>query len=170
MAETKLTKELGRAYRKREAAERSLNMRVLATEAGLPYGWVRSVMSGAIVRPPAAKLVKLAAPLGLQPERLLALTDQLGAVTVTQEPPTDQSALIAVLTRQAKATERQNELVKVQADAYRALALSIDNAARGVLEKVATFDQALTELVELAGKQALAIDEDGAPVGPAQRS
>lgn len=86
---------------------------------------------------------------------LRALEDYFGSSPDSRSAP--QDALITVL-------ERQNALMEAQAAAYYALALSIDNAARGVLERVAGFDEALTQLLELAGNTVPATDGDGAPV------
>lgn len=96
----------------------------------------------------------------IKPENLDRL-EQLFGVEFEGHVP-DQDALITVL-------ERQNALMEAQAAAYYALALSIDNAARGVLERVAGFDEALTQLLELAGNTVPATDGDGAPVAGVRR-
>lgn len=112
MAVTKLSRELQRAVDHRRSRDRSFNLRKLAVEAGFPdekkaHGWVRSVVSGAIEKPPAAKLKKLGPPLGIPVERLLALTDQLGEAAPAEAAPADMAAVVAAINRQAEAVERQ---------------------------------------------------------------
>lgn len=153
--------QLGREVT-RAMAKARMTVPALVKATGLGESWVKQVKTGRIDRPDPDKLVRMAEELGADPARWLALSNQLGASVPTSRSTPDHVA--AALDRHATA-------LQLQAKAYVLLAQSIDNAAKGVLEKVAGFDQTLTELMELAGRnRAPATDGDGEPAVPAQQS
>jgi transcriptional regulator with XRE-family HTH domain len=106
VSDNPLSRELHRAFDRRHSRERKLTKRQIADEAGLKYGYVRQLFAGGIDKPPPEFLAKLAPTLGLPPERLLTLTDQLGAAAgLPKAPSTDLVGEVAALLAQ------QNELL-----------------------------------------------------------
>lgn len=105
------------------AAKAGLNQKELAQEAGVPYGWVRQVMAGGIMRPDANRLAALADVLPVDLDELLALSDQLGAATRLREGSGgDQPALIAALQAQTEALNRVADRLDLAAQTWQGTA------------------------------------------------
>lgn len=160
-----LGKEVNAAIRKSRTTSAALAARIRAS-VGHPTkpseSWVKQLRGGRTDEPNQEWLRAAAEELGVDPNRWLAMSSQLGASVITSPPRLDPYAIL----------ERHARAMETQARAYHELALSIDNAAKGVLEKVAKFDESMTELLEMANELASsrepATDEDGSPVSGAQ--
>lgn len=121
---SRLTRRLSKAI-----AQSKMNMREIAEQAGVPYGWVRQMKAGGIARPDAKRLAKIAPVLGIDVDELLALTDQLGEadeVRPTNEPGSSVdvaglvSAMTAALLAQTQAlTDLRSDLAGVREDAQK---------------------------------------------------
>lgn len=81
-----------------------LTIPVLAKNAGVGESWVKQVRRGSIDKPRPEWLRAIAAELGLEERKLLALSDQLGAVTRTETPSEDP--LLGYLARITVALEK----------------------------------------------------------------
>lgn len=91
---------------KRAMAKAGMSQSELAAESGVSRSWIASVNSGKTDKPGPDKLARVAKALGLELRPLLAMTDQLGAVQVTEAPASSDVA--AAIDRQ---TEILSELV-----------------------------------------------------------
>lgn len=113
MGATPFTRELDKALRARIRKDRAVNMATIAKEAGVPHAWLRSVFSGSIRRPAPARLVRLAEPLGIPAQTLLALTDQLGVgdpdPAASSAPATELAALADAISELAAALREERE-------------------------------------------------------------
>jgi transcriptional regulator with XRE-family HTH domain len=98
---SRLEAELRRELRKqrRSAAD-------VAREAGVEQAWFRQVMTSRIVRPDPDGLRAVANVLGLSGDRLLALTDQLGAPAPTAPVERGSAGLVDAINAQTEMLER----------------------------------------------------------------
>ena len=122
---TRLGTEIERAIRRAK-----LTQAEAARQAGVTQRWLASVTSGGKVRPDPGKLARLADVIGLDLERMLALSDQLGApIKVRQQERAaagDLAALVDAISAQTVTLESLAhsvaDLVEAQHELDRAVA------------------------------------------------
>jgi transcriptional regulator with XRE-family HTH domain len=94
---------------RRELRKKKMSAAAVAREAGIKPAWFRQVMTSRIERPSPDALRAIAKVLGLPGDRLLALTDQLGAPSATAPEPADP--LVGALIAQTKALDAQTAAI-----------------------------------------------------------
>lgn len=121
-----------------------MNMRELSEASGVKYGWIRQVVAGGIARPDAGNLKRIAGPLGIPPDELLALSDQLGEAA-PQGLPT-HSAVDADMLAQLVIAQTQ-----ALVDLHETFAQAREDAAadrRTMMDVVARLQTRLEQLLE----------------------
>jgi transcriptional regulator with XRE-family HTH domain len=94
---------------RRELRKKRMSAAAVARAAGIKPAWFRQVMTSRIERPSPDALRAVAKVLGLPGDRLLALTDQLGAASPTAPEPADP--LVGALLAQTKALDAQTAAI-----------------------------------------------------------
>lgn len=97
VAKTKLGEDM-----KRAARAAGWSQAELARQAKVPYGWLRQVTSGRMDKPDAGRLTKVAKAVGREPQKWLALSDQLGAISLPAGGTSEGGDDLAALARSIK--------------------------------------------------------------------